>query len=226
MVKPPKAWSWSYSKLKNFETCPRRHYEIDLQKNYTDTSEALTWGNDLHAAMAKACTGAAPLPPEMSEYQYWVDRVKAGPGTLYVEQKYAITKGFTKTSWFGSDAWFRGIGDVVRVDGPVALGLDWKTGKVLEDSVQLALLAQCIFSHFPDVKKVRTEFIWLKEGDCTTPEIFDRADMSALWGGLLPRVSAMQQAHDLQHYPPLPGKLCARWCPVQSCPHHGKGPRR
>lgn len=220
-----KEWAWSYSKLKNYETCPKRHYEIDLAKNVKeDESESLTWGNTVHGALAKACTGAEPLPPTMKDYQRWVDLVRAGPGQLLVEQKYAITRDFGATTYFGRDAWYRGIGDVVRIDGPVALVLDWKTGKVLEDSVQLMLMAQCIFSHYPAVRRVRAEFIWLKE-DCTTPEVFSKQELADAWRDLLPRVSAMELASKKQDYPPKPSGLCKKYCPVSSCPFHGKGAR-
>lgn len=224
-----KEWAWSYSKLKNYETCPKRHYEIDLAKHYKDSDEddpnsALAWGNRVHDAMAKACLGKAPLPEEMAMYQGWVDKVRAGPGKLLVEQKYAITRKFQPRSYFADDVWYRGIGDVVRIDGPVALVLDWKTGKILEDSVQLMLMAQCIFSHFPEVKRVRSEFVWLKE-DCTTPEVFTRRGVGDEWIGLLPRVASMESAAKTQTYQPTPGRLCKKWCPVVSCPYHGKGIR-
>lgn len=221
-----KSFAWSYSKLKNYETCPKRHYEVDIAKNYSDgEGEALVWGNQVHDALAKACSGAAPLPLEMSDFQKWVDRVRAGNGELKVEQKYAITKDFQPTTWFGHNAWYRGIADVVRVDGPVALALDWKTGKILEDHSQLMLMAQCLFAHYPALTHVRTEYVWLKE-DATTGHTYTREEVSNEWIGLLMRVSLLQNAHQTMTYPPKPGKLCRSWCPVQSCPFHGKGVAR
>lgn len=221
----PKEWSWSYSKLKNYETCPKRHYEIDLLKSVKEEeSESLMWGNSVHSSMAKACTGAEPLPATMKDYQRWVDLVREGPGQLLVEQKYAITRQFGPTTFFGRDAWYRGIGDVVRIHGPVALVLDWKTGKVLEDSVQLMLMAQCIFSHYPSVQRVRSEFIWLKE-DCSTPEVFTRQELAVAWRDLLPRVGALETAGKTLTYPPKPSGLCKKYCPVTSCPFFGKGAR-
>jgi PD-(D/E)XK nuclease superfamily protein len=218
VVKP---FSWSFSKYKNFEVCPKRHYEVDLAKNYTDSTEQLDWGNSVHKALADACSGKSPLPATMTEYQPWVDRVRAGPGELLVEQKYALTKDFQPTEYFGARAWYRGIGDVVRIDGPVGLGLDWKTGTPKHDSRQLMLLAQCIFAFHPEVKRVRTEFVWLKE-DYTTPEIFDRDTIRNEWLPILEGVKLMERAALNVDYPPKPGKLCANWCPVISCPFHGK----
>ena len=215
------AWAGSYSKLKNYETCPKRHYEVDIAKSFKDSTEQLDWGNRVHKALADACVGKTPLPEELKDYQKWVDRVRAGPGELLVEQKYAITRDFQATEYFGPRVWWRGIGDAVRIDGPVALGIDWKTGKVLHDSVQLMLLAACIFAFHPEVKKVRTEFIWLKD-DCSTQDIWDRNTIANEWVGLLPRIKALEDANKTMTFPPKPGKLCARYCPVLSCPYHGK----
>ncbi len=222
-----KEFAWSYSKLKNFMSCPKKHYEVDLAKNYAeeandDPNTPLNWGNRAHEALALALTTNQPIADEFKDFQPWVDRVYAGPGQLLVEQKYAIDRDFGPTTYFAKNVWYRGIGDVVRIDGPVALVLDWKTGKILVDSVQLMLMAQCIFSHYPDVKRVRSEFVWLKD-DCTTPEVFTRQEVADNWVHLMERVNALEMAHKLQDYPPKPSGLCKKWCPVTSCIYHGKG---
>lgn len=219
-----KRFSWSYSKLKNYDGCPRRYDEVDLKKNYVEPVEPggpLDWGNRVHKAMAEALTGN-PLPPEMVDYQLWIDRVLAGPGTLLVEQKYAITKDFKPTQWFAPNVWFRAIGDAVRIDEIVALILDWKTGKVINDPIQLMLTAQAIFAHFPDVQKVRSEYVWLQDG-CTTHEIFDRSTIHTLWPPIFERVTRLEQSTETNNFPPKPSGLCKRHCPVKTCEFYGKG---
>jgi PD-(D/E)XK nuclease superfamily len=222
-----KEWAWSYSKLKNYEECPKRHYEVDIAKTHveeasTDPDSALNWGNRVHETIADVLRDKRALPAEMEKFQRWIDVVKAGPGKLFVEQKYAITRAFKPTQYFANDVWYRGIGDVVRIDGPVALAIDWKTGKILEDSVQLMLMAQCLFSHFPQLKKIRSEFVWLKE-DCSTPEVYDRQEVARNWVGLMDRVNMLELASKTMNYPPKPGRLCRSYCPVQSCPFYKKG---
>lgn len=222
-----KEWSWSYSKLKNYENCPKKMYEVDIAKRYPeklDPNGPLAWGNAVHDALAAALRDGTPLPEGMKHLQTWVDRVGRGAGQLYVEQKYAINRNFEKTAYFANDVWYRGIGDVVRVDNDLALVLDWKTGKILEDSVQLMLMAQCLFSHFPSLKYVRSEFIWLKD-ECTSPELFTRKEVADQWIGLLDRVNRMEQAAINMDYPPKPSGLCKSYCPVTACPFHGKGAR-
>lgn len=223
MNAPAKPFAFSYSKLKNYETCPQRHYQVDVLKNFNDESEALTHGNNVHKALADYVSKGTDLGPFL-EYKSWADRVKGGQyDQLLVEQQYAIKADFSPTSWFGKEAWYRGIADVVKIagGGTVALAVDWKTGKITEDSVQLALMAQCLFSHFPKLQFVRTEFVWLKE-DATTREDFQRSDMEKLWVGLMPRVLALKEAYETKAYPPKPGFLCQRYCPVKSCDYNGK----
>ena len=232
-----KEWSWSYSKLKNFATCPKRMYEIDICKNFVEVAEPggpLDRGDKVHKALAKRLRDGTPLPEDMKNYEYWADRVLRGTGTLLVEQKYAITRDFKPTAYFADDVWYRGIGDVVRVDKPfvdkgvtycIALVLDWKTGKVLDESVQLMLMAQCIFSHFPEVTHVRSSFAWLKEG-CETPELLTRKEVADQWVELLPKVLAMENAAKTLTYPPKPSGLCMTYCRVSNCPFYKKGNKR
>lgn len=217
-----KPFTWSYSRLKNFEACPKKHFEVDIQKSIKEEeSDQLAWGNFVHAGFEKALgPERKALPQSMAMYQPWVDKVLAGDGDIYVEQKLALTKDFGACGYFDAVVWFRSKGDVVKVKGSVARIIDWKTGKIVEDSCQLALAAACVFAKFPEVKKVRSTFAWLKE-NAETNEDFTPADMPALWKGLWPRIEALEHAHRTTTYMAKPGGLCRSWCPVTSCPHHG-----
>lgn len=217
-----KPFAWSYSKLKNYEACPKRHYHVDLIKDFKEEEgEQLLWGNQVHKALAKQISVGVPLPPGMEHFRKWTDRILASPGTILVEQQLAITRDFAPCEWFGRDAWYRGVADVLKITGPVALAIDWKTGKILEDAVQLALMAACIFAHHPEVHKIRTEFVWLKDG-CSSREDFDRGSMPTMWRNIWQRIEQLEHAYQTTSYPAKPGFLCRKWCPVSSCPHHGK----
>jgi hypothetical protein len=221
----PKPFTWSYSKLKNYETCPKRYFNIDVEKKYKEDDEAghLGYGQLVHTSLADAINHERKtLPEQVKHLQPWVDKVLGGAkGTILVEQQMAITASLTKaSSWFGEDVWYRGIGDVVKIVGPVAMVIDWKTGKILEDGIQLALMAQCVFAHHPEVQKIKTRFVWLKE-DATTDALFTREDMVGVWAGLLPRVTTLKNAHEQMNFPPTPNGLCKRFCIVTGCPHQG-----
>ena len=217
----PKPFAWSYSKLKNYESCPKRHWHVDLAKDWVEEeSEQLKFGNELHKALAARIAKGEPLPKPFAQYEPWCEKVLTGQGKNLVEQQLAIKADFSACTWFDKQTWFRGIADVLKINGPVALAIDWKTGKVLEDSVQLSLVAACVFAHHPEVQVVRSEFVWLAH-DATTRVDIARSDMPKLWTSLMPRVKQLEHAHVNTEYPAKPGNLCRRWCPVKSCPHHG-----
>jgi hypothetical protein len=220
----PKAFTWSYSRLKNFETCPKRHWHLDIARDVKEEeSEQLTWGNYVHKALADRISKGTPLPRGCEVYDEWCSKILKGSeeAQILVEQKLAITKDFKPCGYFDKNVWFRSVGDVVKINGNVALIADWKTGRILEDGCQLALAAQCVFAHYPSVHAVRSEFIWLKE-DATTTQIFRRDDMPGVWNAIFPRIRSLEKAAEELNYPAKPGGLCRRYCPVTQCPHHGE----
>ncbi len=224
--KAAKSWRWSYSKLKNFEACPKKHWHTDLAKDLEEEedNEAMAAGNLLHKAFhMRLGPKRIPFSKEYAKHEPWALKVLNGltsTDKLLVEQKLAIREDYGPTGFFDNDAWYSGIADVLKIRGPVCWSGDWKTGKVLDDSVQLALTAQAIFSHHPEVQFIRSEYVWLKE-DATTTLDMKRSDLPGLWAGVLPRVALMKRAHDTGEYPPQPGGLCRRYCGVKQCVHHG-----
>ena len=222
------SFTWSFSKLDNFETCAKKYEAYSVSKSVKDDStENIDWGNEVHDAMKAACLGLKPLPEHMAPYQPWVERVLAGPGELKVEQKYALDHMLSPVPYFAPTVWFRGIADVVRTNGPVALAMDWKTGRPKEGSLQLGLMALCVLQHLTEVRLVRTEFIWLQEDpnrkEATTSKIWRREEMPKLVSEILPRVQKLEWAHKTQTWEPNPSGLCVKYCKVVSCPYHGKG---
>lgn len=220
--KQKKSFAWSYSKLKNFEACPKRHYHVDLKKDFREAdSTQLLWGNAVHKSLAQRISQGTILPPLHQEYEPWAKKVLHGPGEISVEQDLAINKDFQPCEWFGKDAWLRVKIDVAKLNGPVGLLIDWKTGKIVEDSVQLALSAAVAFSHYPQLQAIRTMYVWLKE-DAETKIMIKRSDLPTLWNNLWDRIENLKTAHETDNYPPTPNRLCRSWCPVKVCPHHGE----
>jgi hypothetical protein len=220
MAKP---FAWSYSKLKNFAVCPRKHYEVDVVKRFKEAeSDILKWGNEVHAALAqRLLPGGVALPASMQQFEEIAQKVEATPGKRLVEQKYTLTEMMQPTEWFAPNAWVRSVADVLILNPPKAHALDWKLGKVLDDSQQLALMAACVFAYYPDIQKVQTGFIWLKVDEISRQD-FTRADLPKIWLNLMPRVRQLKHAYDTNSFPPMPGRLCQHWCPVTSCENHGR----
>ena len=224
----PTQFVWSYSKLKSFETCPRKFYEQDILKAWPEErSEQLAFGDAVHAAMALSLRTQKPLPLAYASYQPWIDRVNNTPGELLVESecKWACTRELKPTTFFSKTAWARTVCDAVKVDleePAVALVVDWKTGKSINvDDVQLTLMALMTFIQFPTVQKVRAVFAWLQEDD-ETNQVIERKETRDLWAEILPRVSKLQIAMEAEEFPPTPNRLCRRYCPVRTCEFWGK----
>lgn len=223
-VKGPlkKAFSWSYSKLKNYRTCPMRYKLIDIDRKYQEdfSGEHLAWGNAVHKAFEERIGKGIPFPAGMENFEDAALRLLSIPGKVMVEQKLAIKEDLSPCDWFDKQTWFRSIADLLIINGPVALAIDYKTGKIIEDSEQLSLMAECVFSNYPEVQAVRTEFWWLKDEAATRAD-YKRVDRKTTWQSILPEVISLKKAHDDNNFPPKQSGLCRRHCIVKECIHHG-----
>jgi hypothetical protein len=220
----PKPFSTSYSRIKTFESCPQKYYGTMVSKEWVEPDdEGLQWGRTVHKSMERIII-TGEIPPD-SPYKQDAERVLAilakHPDALVLtEQQLAITRTMQKTSWFGNDVYFRAVVDMAMVKGPVGIAIDWKTGKVVEDSPQLMLTALVMFIHYPQLQAVKTEFAWLKTHEKTT-ETYYRDKIMQQVQAFQPRLAKIEAAHINNDFPAEPGRLCRRYCPVKSCPHYG-----
>ncbi len=225
-ARPTKPFAWSFSRLKNFENCPRKMNEVDLKKAWKEgESEALTWGDEVHKAWAaRLGPKRVPLPPTLRRYEEYaaVAEKYAVNGTMKTELSLAMDRNFQACGYFDQAAWFRCKVDLLIRVGNLGIAWDWKTGKVLHDSVQLGLNAAAVFANFPEVTQCVTSYIWLGN-DATSNDTWTPESMPGLWNAVLPRVRAFERAYLSGDFDPLPSGLCKRYCPVESCEYHGIG---
>lgn len=221
MSKPTKAFAWSYSALKNFETCPKRHYHISVAKDVVEPeSDALREGNALHKAFDARLSRKTPLPLTFAVYESMLAKIEAAPGDTVSETKMAITEEFQPSPFFGPKAWLRCVVDCAKINGDEARVFDWKTGKPKEDSTQLAIMAAAIFAHQPQVQRIKAGLVFVAYNEVIM-EGFSREKMVEIWNDLLPRVNALRASLATTSFPAKPSGLCRRYCPVRACPHHG-----
>jgi len=232
-----KAFTWSYSKLKNYETCPRRYKAIDIDKSIEQPrSEALDRGDELHEAMKNRVQGSTPLPPHLIYMEPWAEkltRVLHPYQIIQCELKMSNDRNGRPTGYFDKATWFRSKIDYFRLCPTNVEGhdfghvVDYKTGKPprIADNTQLMLNAWQIFQSYKTVQKCRVDYLWTEYND-TSHEVYTRDQIPQEMANLLPRVSAMEAAHKADNFPPKPGGLCYEYCDVITCEHHGKRPRR
>jgi PD-(D/E)XK nuclease superfamily len=232
-----KNFSWSYSKLKNFETCPRRHQAIDVDKTVEQGRTAeLDRGDELHAAMQKRVQGTTPLPPQFIYMEPWAEkltRVLHPFQIIQCELKLSTDRVGNPTGYFDKRTWYRGRIDYFRLmptgqeNQDYGHVVDYKTGRPPKfwDGTQLMLSAWTIFNHYKSVAKCRVDYLWTEYND-TTHETYTRDQIPEQMEELLPRVSALEAAHKSGVFPPKPCGLCMEYCDVTSCEHWGKRPKR
>ena len=235
----PKAFAWSYSKLKNFETCPRRYHAVDVEKSHGQDgppSPDLVRGEELHKAMEERVLGTSKLPPQFIYMEDWAKKLTKELHPYQIiqcELKLATDKDGKPTGYFDRTTWLRTKIDYLRslptekegVD--VGHIVDYKTGKIPKvwDGTQLLLNAYSVFASYNHIQTIRVDYLWTEFND-TTHEVFHRKDVPKAMDALLPRVAALETAHNTGDYPPKPCGLCKDYCPVQTCEFWGKGLRR
>ena len=216
-------FTWSYSALKNFETCPRRYNEYNVAKTvHEPESEPIKQGHAVHAAFKNRVASGTPLPLGMGMHEPILAKLAEAPGEIHTEQKLGLSSSFAPTSFMGKGVWFRIVLDYanIREDGTATV-IDYKTGRPGEDLTQLELSAAALFAHDKHIQRVKAALLFVGHEQIEQAE-YVRAQTTEIWSGILPRVKKVIEARQRQEYPPKPGGLCKRWCAVTSCPFHGK----
>jgi PD-(D/E)XK nuclease superfamily len=225
-------FSFSWTRLKNWRACPKRHYHIEVAKDIVEPqNEALRWGDEFHKSMAAHIEHGTPLPDSMKKYAAlpaMMRHHKEKGADVNVELKLAMGRDFQPTGWQEWDrTWLRGIVDVLYLSPKQAsaAAIDWKTGQKIEPSMeQLGLSAALIFAKHPEIDTVHTAYQWAAHGT-DTQATYLRDEMVPFWNKLLPELKRWEKDASEMTYPPRPSGLCKRHCPVTHCAYHGRGSR-
>lgn len=217
------SFAWSYSRLKNYETCGLRHYHYDVIKDIQEEeSGALREGNELHKAFELRVKDGVKLPLPFARHETVLAQLCAEPGETYSEQKLALNRDFQPTGFFSGDVWFRTVIDFCKVRGAEAFVIDYKSGRIADDETQLALMAATIMHHDAAIAAVQSAFLFVNHGKLV-PKAFTRDDLARIWANVLPRVQKLEAAAAADDYQPRPSGLCVKYCGVVSCQFHGTG---
>ena len=225
-------FSFSWTRLKNWRACPKRHYHIEVAKDIVEPqNEALRWGSEFHEAMAARIEDGTPLPDSMKKYDALpsaMRRHKENGADVRVELAMAMSRDFQPTGWQEWDrTWLRAKIDVLYLAPwkKTAAAIDWKTGQKIDPSMeQLGLSAALIFAKHPEIDTVHTAYQWAAH-NTETQAIYLRDEMVPFWNKLLPELKKWEKDASEMTYPPRPSGLCKRHCPVVHCAYHGKGSR-
>jgi RecB family exonuclease len=215
----------SFSRLNTFEICPAKFDYLYITKSVQDEpNEASAYGDRVHKTLelyGKGELDTTNLTIEQAQtIKRWgkmVSGLVARPGDKYFEHRMCIGKDLQPLDWFDKQAYIRAIADLLIVDGDTAYCFDYKTGKVKDDDSQLKLSAVMVMKCFPQVKRVKTAYIWLLYDKVSKAE-YTRDYLEQTWKGLSVRFDAAVDTIELGFFEAKPSGLCP-WCPAHKiCP--------
>lgn len=215
--------TWSYSNLSLYQQCPKKYFHLKVAKDVKEPpSDALTFGNEIHKIAQEYIENDKPIPEKFQrEMQAPLDRLKAIPGQKLCENKLGLTADFKPCGFFDRNVWWRGIADIIILQGDKAYTVDYKTGKSSKyaDLKQLEILSLAIFKHFPNVKKVKAGLMFLFAEDFVRTEYLAE-QQSDLWVSWVADVGQLEASVQNKVWNPKPNFTCRGYCPVTSCDHN------
>lgn len=223
--KKGKKFSWSPSAISDFITCPmqygaRRFYET---LPYVETEE-MKAGTVEHKHLEDRLKLKKPLPEGFTRGEkYCLALEKATyDGQLQLELELAIDRDMKFVKWLDKNAYGRCKIDVLAIVWPTATIVDWKTGRIKEDSLQLKINSCFVSLLHPAITKFNNRYVWLKH-DTPTGEVFTKDQIPQLWDELFGWIHRMENAWQTETFEPRPSGLCRNWCNVTNCRYCGKG---
>jgi hypothetical protein len=223
MPKPVAASPWSFSKMKDFQTCPKQFYHKTVLQEfpYVETPE-MRYGTEFHKAAELFIRDGVPVPDKFAFARGALEHLKAQPGEKHCERKLGLTEDLQPCSFFDKAVWFRGVVDLAIIDGETATVIDYKSGKNARyaDKGQLELMAMAMFRHFPEIRRVRAGLLFVIANELVKDK-YAHDTQHKLWEKWLADYGRMQTAFETNTWNPKPSGLCRNHCPVKSCPHFG-----
>lgn len=216
-------WTWSFSSLTEFETCPLK---MAAQRFYGlvkhEDTEATIWGTRVHAMAEAYMKGEIILDLEAFKIvEPYVRVLNLAKGVKFIEEEFCIDSEW-KIVPSREKASCTAYVDlaIMEGDGKVSL-FDWKSGKVKDDFTQLKFYALLFAKKYFLLNKFSCKFIWLKDGKTTGVDL-TREEVEEFEKELRSRVERMQEAYENNVFPARKNGLCRGFCSFLDCPHNGR----
>jgi len=220
----PGAYPWSYSKLKAFQTCPKQYYHERVKQDYKQPeSDAMRYGNQFHKAAENLIATDTPMPKKFEFAMPTLRRLVALQGDKHPEIKMGLTEDMKPCGFFEkSKVWYRGVADLIVVNGKRASVFDHKTGGSTKyaDPGQLELMALSTFAHYPKVETIKAALLFFVPREIVKRS-YSRDDIPQLWDKWVGEYEELEAAHEHDVFNPKPSGLCRKHCIVTCCEHNG-----
>jgi len=215
-------YTWSYSSISLFQQCPRKYHRMRVVKDIVEPPKTyLIYGTEVHKAAEEYLRDGTPIPAKYAYIQPKIEPFKNMEGTMYCEHEMGVTKDLEPCGFYDKNVWFRGIADVLIINGDKARIVDWKTSKTSRyaDKKQLELLSLLVFKHFPQVKTINAGLVFLVVDDLVRAK-YEREIEGKAWTKWLGETQQLDKAFEADVWNPKPNFTCNGWCPVDDCEHN------
>lgn len=226
----------SHSRLSDFNQCPKKfwHKYINKTPSFKEegTSPHLVRGTNVHKQLenyvVKVNAGEQGIRPsslpEVENAKPLADSLFKSYNTVMPEAQVAVNDQWKQSEWFGKDAYYRAIFDVICIRPTEVMIVDWKTGKYVEYTPptgygQLELSAAVALNIWPEAQEVHTVYAYVDHKK-TIKKTYSRADAPRL-------VEWFEKEHIKvnaeENFDPKTNEFC-RWCPATKvqCPYSRK----
>ena len=223
-------FKFSYSTLSSYLNCPRAFAAKSIYKTIKFTqNEAAAWGSSCHSAFEHFFKEGKPLEGRFEFLKPTAEQVsKAANGAnIEAEKEMGITADKQPCSFW--DGRLRGKLDLFWKFDDKAVVTDWKIAKY--DPSRYNLELDCFklltYHNNPEVQKIKTALIWLKEEVKGPPTIkmSDRSELPQLEDSIFSKIEMVDDAIDNKRFPPKRSGLCQKFCDLMECEHNGKNKR-
>ena len=212
--------AWSYSSIKTFDQCAKKYFHLKVVKDVKDEpGEAADYGTAVHEAAELFIKHGTPIPEKFAFMRPIVEPLAKKKGTKATEIKLGVTSDMKPCGFFDKNVWYRGIADLLILNGSEAWLIDYKTGKNAKyaDMKQLDLLAGAIFIHYPEVETIKSALLYVVSQDMPR-KIHHRQHLPTYMGVFDTQLDQLEAAMEHGVWNANPSGLCG-WCPVETCEH-------
>lgn len=203
--------AWSYSKLRDFETCRAQYRRRHIEKLKEASSTALEHGSEVHENIEGWMQGWLKSMPEvMRPLATHFERLKDMGPTLETmwghDKKWApLENGLDKK------AWVRAKTDAFLLYQNIAYVMDWKTGKMRDvNQDQLKFYGVLALIREPSAQRAKLELWYVEHGTILDGEV-KREDLAKLKKEFERR---SKRIYAETRWEEEPGLHC-KWCPFR-----------
>ena len=219
-------YTWSYSSISTFQQCPQKYYRMRIKRDIIEPpQEHLLYGTAVHTAAEEYVRDGTPIPEKFAFIKKHLDALVKIKGTKYCEYEMGLTKNLDACEFSSKDVWWRGIADLIIINGDKCHLVDYKTSKSSKfaDTKQLELLSLAIFKHFPKVKKVKAGLLFLVAEDFVTRDFENDEGKGKSWLHWLDVTHSLEACMENNVWNAKPNFTCKNFCAVTDCLHNGRG---